>query len=301
MRKRLPLFLIAALLAVDIVLSILFVLPAQPSDPEPTEEDYLAVHFIDVGQADCALLYCGGEYMLIDGGNAADGTAVRQYLESLGVDKLDLMVATHPHEDHIGGLPTVLHYFETETVWTTEITYSNYTVRNFLEAAEAKDVPVLQPQLGETFLLGSAEVTVLGPVRTDYEDVNNLSLVLMVEFEDTRFLFTGDMELLAEGHMLDHWGEDFDWRADVLKAGHHGSYSSTGYRLLREVAPTWAVIPCGYQNEYGHPHESTLSRLRDAEVITFRMDLMSTVMALSDGQQIAFSWVNSNYAPAVPD
>jgi competence protein ComEC len=294
MKKVLPLLLILLLLVGCTVQ------PPETTAPTAAEEDYLTVHFIDVGQADCALLACGGEYMLIDGGNAADGYAVRSYLENAGVDKLDLMVATHPHEDHIGGLPTVLRFFETETIWTTEITYTNATVRNFLDAAEKQDVPVVQPQLGETFLLGSAKITMLGPVRTDYEDVNDLSLVLMVEFEDTRFLFTGDMEQLAEGHMLDHWGESFDWRADVLKAGHHGSYSSSGYRLLREVAPTWAVISCGYKNEYGHPHESTLSRFRDAEVTLFRLDLMSTVIALSDGQDIAFAWINSSYAPAIP-
>ena len=298
--KKYALYVLAVVM---VLLSYLLVLtlPAEPTAPTAGEDEYLAVHFIDVGQADCILLSCGDDYMLIDGGNAADGYAVRSYLENAGVDKLDLLVATHPHEDHIGGLPTVLTYFEAETIWTTEITYSNSTIRKFLEAADKQDAPVVQPTGGETFLLGSALVTVLGPVSTNYEDVNNLSLVLMVEFEDTRFLFTGDMETLAEGDMLDFWGEEFNWKADVLKVGHHGSYSSTGYRLLREVAPTWAVIPCGYQNEYGHPHENTLSRLRDAEVITFRMDLMSTVIALSDGETIAFSWMNSGYEPGIPN
>ena len=293
MRKLLPLLLILLLLCGCTVT------PPESTAPAP-QEDLLIVHFIDVGQADCILLSCGGEYMLIDGGNTADGLTVRNYLQQAGVDQLDLMVATHPHEDHIGGLPTVLQDFPTEMIWSTEITYSNYTVRNFLDTAEKKNVPVVQPELGQTFLLGSAEVTVLGPVRTDYEDVNDLSLVLMVEFEDSRFLFTGDMEQLAEGHMLDHWGEDFNWSADVLKAGHHGSYSSSGYRLLREVAPTWAVISCGFQNEYGHPHESTLSRFRDAEVTLFRLDLMSTVVALSDGQQISFAWTNPGHVPSIP-
>ena len=297
--KKYALYVLAVLMLFSYLLVI--ELPAEPTAPTAGEDEYLAVHFIDVGQADCILLSCGDEYMLIDGGNAADGYAVRSYLENAGVDKLDLLVATHPHEDHIGGLPTVLTYFEAETIWTTEITYSNSTIRKFLEAADKQDAPVVQPTGGETFLLGSALVTVLGPVSTNYEDVNNLSLVLMVEFEDTRFLFTGDMETLAEGDMLDFWGEEFNWKCDVLKVGHHGSYSSTGYRLLREVAPTWAVIPCGYQNEYGHPHENTLSRLRDAEVITFRMDLMSTVIALSDGETIAFSWMNSSYEPAIPN
>ena len=297
--KKYALYVLAVLMLFSYLLVI--ELPAEPTAPTAGEDEYLAVHFIDVGQADCILLSCGDEYMLIDGGNAADGYTVRSYLENAGVDKLDLLVATHPHEDHIGGLPTVLTYFEAETIWTTEITYSNSTIRKFLEAADKQDAPVVQPMGGETFLLGSALVTVLGPVSTNYEDVNNLSLVLMVEFEDTRFLFTGDMETLAEGDMLDFWGEEFNWKCDVLKVGHHGSYSSTGYRLLREVAPTWAVIPCGYQNDYGHPHENTLSRLRDAEVITFRMDLMSTVIALSDGETIAFSWMNSGYEPGIPN
>ena len=297
--KKYALYVLAVLMLFSYLLVL--TLPAEPTAPTAGEDEYLAVHFIDVGQADCILLSCGDDYMLIDGGNAADGYAVRSYLENAGVDKLGLLVATHPHEDHIGGLPTVLTYFEAETIWTTEITYSNSTIRKFLEAADKQDAPVVQPMGGETFLLGSALVTVLGPVSTNYEDVNNLSLVLMVEFEDTRFLFTGDMETLAEGDMLDFWGEEFNWKCDVLKVGHHGSYSSTGYRLLREVAPTWAVIPCGYQNDYGHPHENTLSRLRDAEVITFRMDLMSTVIALSDGETIAFSWMNSGYEPAIPN
>ena len=299
MKKHLLYWLAVAMVLLSYLLVL--TLPAEPTAPTAGEDEYLAVHFIDVGQADCILLSCGDDYMLIDGGNAADGYTVRSYLENAGVDKLDLLVATHPHEDHIGGLPTVLTYFEAETIWTTEITYSNSTIRKFLDAADKQDAPVVQPMGGETFLLGSALVTVLGPVSTDYEDVNNLSLVLMVEFEDTRFLFTGDMETLAEGDMLDFWGEEFNWKADVLKVGHHGSYSSTGYRLLREVAPTWAVIPCGYQNEYGHPHENTLSRLRDAEVVTFRMDLMSTVIALSDGETIAFSWMNSSYEPGIPN
>lgn len=268
-----------------------------PTQPEP---EYLTVHFIDVGQADCALLVCGGEAMLIDGGNAADGMDVTRYIQTLGIDKLDLVVGTHSHEDHIGGLATVLRNFDADTIWISDFTYTNATVNNFLNAAAAQRTPVTEVDPGETFDLGGAEVTVLGPVQSGYEDVNDLSLVLMVEFGESRFLFTGDMEQLAEGHMLDYWGEDFDWHADVLKIGHHGSYSSSGYRLLWEVAPTWGIISCGYQNEYGHPHESTLSRLRDAEVTIFRTDLMGTVIASTDGETIAFAWTNPSFAPYIP-
>lgn len=291
---------LAALLLLLLVLSGC----ARPQDPvtAPTasEEDYLVVHYIDVGQADCALLVCGDDAMLIDGGNAADGMDVVRYLQLLGICELDLVVGTHSHEDHIGGLAAVLQRIDAETIWTSEITYTNATVNNFLNAAAGQNTPITQPALGDTYALGDALVTVLGPVRTDYEDINDLSLVLMVEYGETRFLFTGDMEQIAEDDMLDYWGEDFDWHADVLKVGHHGSYSSSGYRLLREVAPTWGVIPCGYQNEYGHPHDSTLSRLRDAEVTIFRMDLMGTVIAASDGETIAFAWSNPAWQPSIP-
>lgn len=296
------------LLAVVLVLLTLCgcaIRPTEPTDASPTQTgasdgEYLVVHFLDVGQADCIFLTCGGETMLIDGGDRDDGMKVTRYLQSMGVETIDLVVGTHTHADHIGGLSTVLRYIPAQTVWSGEITYSNATVRNFLGAAEAQDTPVTQPELGEVYELGAATVTVLGPVRSGYEDINDTSLVLMVQYEDTRFLFTGDMELLAEDDMLDYWGEDFDWSADVLKVGHHGSYSSTGYRLLREVMPTWGVISCGYQNEYGHPHESTLSRLRDAQVSVFRIDRMGTVIAASDGQTIAFAWENGALQPEIP-
>ena len=276
--------------------------PQTPTTTAPTQpqKEYLSVHFIDVGQADCTLLVCGDDAMLIDGGNAADGLNVTRYLQHLGIEDLDLVVGTHAHEDHIGGLPTVLKNFDAETIWISYFPYTNATVNNFLNAAAAQKTPITETKLGDSFDLGGAKVTVLGPVQSRYDDVNDTSLVLMVEFGEIRFLFTGDMEQLAEGHMLDHWGEGFDWHADVLKAGHHGSYSSSGYRLLREVAPTWAIIPCGLNNEYGHPHESTLSRFRDAEVSIFRLDHSGTVIATTDGETLAFAWESGGYTPYIP-
>ncbi len=274
----------------------------QPPSTAPTvpEDEYLSVHFIDVGHADCALLVCGDSAMLIDGGNRDDGGRVVGYLQNMGIDKLDLVVGTHAHEDHIGGLASVLRYFDAENVWISEFTYSNYVVTDFLNAAAAQETPVTNAKPGDTFLLGAAKITVMGPVRYDYEDINDLSLVLMVEYGEVRFLFTGDMEQLAEGHMLDYWGESYDWHADVLKVGHHGSYSSTGYRLLRAVMPTWGIIPCELNNEYGHPHSGPLSRLRDAGVLIFRMDHSGTVIASTNGQSLAWAWGSSDYAPYIP-
>lgn len=279
--------------------------PAALPTEAPTEEatafawgtDTLTVHFIDVGQADCALLECGNSFALIDGGNAADGPQVVEYLESQGVQRLNLVVGTHPHEDHIGGLADVLAAYPADNVWSGPIPYTNSTVYAFLNAAKAQSKEVVKPQPGQTFRLGGALITVLGPVRTDYEDVNDLSLVLMVEFGQTRFLFTGDMERVAELDLIDSGA---DLKADVLKVGHHGSYSSTSYLFLREVMPTYGVISVGAANEYGHPHEEPLSRLKDADVIIYRTDKMFTVTAETDGEDIVFSWGNKYAAPWTP-
>ncbi len=268
---------------------------------EATQDSFdpgLTVHFLDVGQADCALIECDNSFALIDGGNTLDGPTVVTYLEQQGVQRLNLVVATHPHEDHIGGLPEVLKAFPADNIWSSDLPYRNSNVYALTEAVTAQSKQLQYPQPGFTFRLGSATITVLGPVHSNYEDVNNLSLVLMVEYGEIRFLFTGDMERDAEIELLDSGA---DVKADVLKVGHHGSYSSTSYRFLREVAPTYGVISVGAANDYGHPHEEPMSRLRDAEVTIFRTDKMYTVVAATDGQEIRFTWGNEYAKPWTPE
>jgi competence protein ComEC len=219
---------------------------------------------------------------------------VVEYLQDLGAESLELVVGTHPHGDHIGGLPDVLEAYPTDTVWTSQLPYTNDYVSDFRRAAGNRGLELEQPRPGDEFQLGSATIQVIGPLGLTYEDANNLSLVLMVEYGDHRFLFTGDMEELAEHELLD---AGVDLKADVLKVGHHGSYSSTCYRFLREVAPTYSVISCGAANDYGHPHEVTMSRLRDSDTIILRTDRMYTITAESDGANLTFSWENSFAKP----
>lgn len=303
MKKLLALFLILALLLGGCSLPA----PSRTTAPATAGTTQgggdglgLTVHFIDVGQADCALLECDGEYIIIDGGNVADSSLVVSYLERQGVTKLEAVIATHAHEDHVGGLPGVLAVYETEAVYAPTRTYSSGCFDDFLYYTDQQGLEVTIPGPGDVIEFGAATATVLGSVES-YADPNNTSIVLMVELGQTRFLFTGDMETQAENDMLEYWGEDFDWHADVLKVGHHGSETSTGYRFLNAVMPHWGVISVGEGNSYGHPHELPMSRLRDADVTVYRTDLLGGIVAVSDGSTITFSWHNSAATPEEPD
>lgn len=276
----------------------------QPPAPLPTETaretqalpgDF-AIHYIDVGQADAALVLCDGEAMLIDGGNVADGQLLVSYLQQQGVTELSAVVCSHAHEDHVGGLASVLAVYPTEAVYAPTRTYASNCFDDFLYYTDQQGLTVTIPAPGDSFFLGSAEVTVLGPVKS-YPDPNDTSIVLRIVYGDTAFLFTGDMETGAEGDLLDHW-DGSDLTCDVLKVGHHGSSTSSSYRFLYEIDPDYAVILVGADNTYGHPHEEVVSRLRDAAVPIFRTDTLGTVVASSDGTQVTLTWENQNADPA---
>ena len=261
------------------------------------ENSTFEIHFIDVGQADAALVLCDGKAMLIDGGNAEDSSLLYTYLKNHNISHLDYVIGTHAHEDHIGGLAGALNYASVGTAYCPATSYDTKAFGNFVKALDKHGVSITVPSTGDSFTLGSAACTILA-VNTDSSDPNNTSIVLRIVYGDTSFLFTGDAERVVEQAILNR-GTNIN--STVLKVGHHGSETSTSYVWLREIMPQYAVISVGKDNDYGHPHESTLSRLRDAEVVTFRMDLMSTVIALSDGETIAFSWMNSGYEPAIPN
>jgi len=296
MKKLILLLLLLSLTLTGCVVYIGDSTLSLPTAPSVPEGEYLRVHFIDVGQADCALVESGGQYMLIDGGNVEDGQLVVSYLMDQGVQELAYVVCSHAHEDHVGGLPSVLAVFPTENVLSPTTTYSSGCFDDFMHDADQQDLTVQIPKPGDSFLLGGAVVTVYGPVKS-YAETNDTSIVMKVVFGETSFLFTGDMETAAENDMLDYWEGKDSLHADVLKVGHHGSDTSTGYRFLYEVSPTYGVISVGTGNTYGHPHDEPMSRLNDAGVTLFRTDMLGTVIALSDGREISFTWENQSADP----
>ena len=255
-----------------------------PGRAQPGEGSSFQVHFIDVGQADSALVICDGHYMLIDGGNAGDSDLVYAYLERHGAERLDYMVASHAHEDHIGGLSGALNYAKVGTALCPVTEHSSKVFENMVKYLEEQGKSLTVPAPGDRFSLGSAQVEILGPVK-EYDNTNDTSIVLRIDYGETSFLFTGDMETGAEEDLIQS-GADLE--ATVLKVGHHGSDTSTGYQFLREVMPKYGVISVGEGNKYGHPSDEVLSRLRDAGTEVYRTDMQGHVIAESDGKTVTF-------------
>lgn len=256
----------------------------QGSEATSAGESSFQITFLDVGQADAALIECDGETLLIDGGNAADSNLIYSVLTKKGITHLDYVICTHAHEDHVGGLSGALQAATAGVVYSPVTSYSSKAFKNFAAAVEAQGLSLTVPTAGDVFSVGSANVVILGPVK-EYTDTNNTSIVVQILYGNTSYLFTGDMERAAELDLID---SGVDLKSDVLKVGHHGSSTSSSYVFLNEVLPDYAVISCGTNNSYGHPHEEVLSRLADAEVELYRTDLQGDITLTSDGEQIWF-------------
>ena len=263
-----------------LILALFFVFPSGAL----SESTSFAIHFLDVGQGDCALILCDGQAMLIDGGEASHSSKVYAYLKEHGVDHLNYIVASHAHADHVGGLSGALNYATVDVALCPELDYDTKTFQSFVKYLGQQNVAITLPRAGDFFELGSATVQILAPLG-DYEDPNDISIVMKVVYGETSFLFTGDATRIAEADILD---AGYDLSAIVLKVGHHGSDTSTSYPFLREIMPKYAIISVGKDNEYGHPTDNTLSRLRDADVQVFRTDQQGTVICVCDGKTVSF-------------
>lgn len=245
----------------------------------------LTVTWLDIGQGDAAVIQCGGQAMLIDGGKPEKSSYIYAWLQQHDLSYLDVIVATHVDADHIGGLSGALNYASVGTAYCPVTTGTTETFQSFVKYLAQRGKQITVPTAGETFALGGAQVQILGPLRRA-EDSNDNSIVLKVSFGATSFLFTGDAERAEEQDLLN---AGVNLQSTVLKVGHHGSDTSTSYPFLRAVAPKYAVISVGTGNSYGHPTEAVLSRLRDAGVTTFRTDMQGEITAVSDGQTVNFS------------
>jgi competence protein ComEC len=244
----------------------------------------LKVTFIDVGQADSILIQIpNGKNILIDAGNNEDAEQIITFLKNQGIRRLDSVIGTHPHEDHIGSLDKVIKTFEIGEILMPKVTTNTQTFKDVLTAVQDKGLKIKEAKAGIKLDWGAE---VLAPISSKYEDLNNYSVVLRFVYGQNVFLFTGDAEEVSEREMI---SSSYSLKADVLKVGHHGSSSSTTPEFLKRVSPKYAVISVGKDNTYGHPAADIINRLKKSGAEVYRTDLMGTIVAESDGTQVTLT------------
>lgn len=276
-----PIFLIVAALLYQPVKG-LFVSKEKPVETK-ADGGSLTVSYIDVGQGDATLIQKGNFSMLIDAGKNEKGQMVVSYLKKKGIKKLNILVGTHPDSDHVGGLDDVINNVQVDTVYLPEAKKQTKTYRDVESALKSVNKTAQMPEIGKEYRFEkNVVIRFLGPLK-NYKEANNNSLVVQLAYGKNRFLFMGDAEEKAEEDMIK---ENYDLECDVLKVGHHGSYTATGDNFLTKADPAYAVISAGKDNSYGHPHVATLAKLEDDDVQIYRTDTMGTIEAVSDGNQI---------------
>lgn len=243
------------------------------------------IHFLDVGQGDAILVVCDGAAMLVDGGPAGQSQLLYAYFRHHKINNLETVVCTHPHGDHIGGIPGALAYTGTKRALCS---FSEYDTERFADFVKyLKGIEIEIPRPGDTFMLGSATVTVLAPISADETNLNNNSIVLKITYGETSFLLMGDAEFAEEESIL---LSGTDLKCDLIKIGHHGADTATSEKLLQEAAPRFAVISVGKDNRFGHPTERTLNLLDGQGITTFRTDSAGHIVCTSDGTELSFSF-----------
>ena len=262
------------------------------SIPAPEKGRELQIQYLDAGQADATLIRLpNGQTMLIDAGGNATADRLVEYIAKQGVKRIDFLIGTHPHEDHIGGMDDVIHAFDIGTVIMPDVSHTTRTYEDVLDALLEKELRVTRPEPGDTYSLGEADFTILSPATDIAEqaakdgDLNNLSVGIRLAFGSNAFVMCGDAEAPSEKAMTE---SGLSLKADVLKLGHHGSSTSTCDEFLQAVSPSCAVISCGTDNSYGHPHRETMEKLSASGIRVYRTDEQGTLIATSDGSQITW-------------
>ena len=242
------------------------------------QEDLL-IDYIDVGQADSILIRNQDKVMLIDAGTNEAGETVVNYLENLGITKIDYLIGTHPHEDHIGGLDDVINKFDIGQIYMPKIETTTKTFEDVLEAIENKKLTVIAPNKGDEIVLGQATGEFMTEPILDKDNLNVSSLIFRLEFGDNSFLFMGDAE--EENEKTISWP-----KTDVLKVGHHGSSTSSSEEFLKQVQPQYAIIMVGEDNSYGLPTQEIIDKLNTIGSTIYRTDENGTIQLTSDGNTI---------------
>ena len=255
---------------------------------EPSEN--LLIEYIDVGQADSSLIYLpNGEIMLIDAGGNSTANKLSEYLsEEKGIEKIDYLIGTHPHEDHIGGLDVIINNFDIGELYMPKLADSSVpttkTYNDVLDSIINKNLKANQGIAGVNIINeDDLKIDIIAPNNEKYSDLNNYSIAIKITYGEKSFLFMGDAEELSENEILEN---GYDVKADVIKCGHHGSHSSSSEEFINAVNPDYAIISCGVDNSYGHPHSETLENFENHNITYYRTDKQGTIYLHCDGRKI---------------
>lgn len=278
-----------------IAIILLFQLLSNHSKPDikTVYNGKLTVDFIDIGQGDAILIQSPqGVTMLIDAGDNSEEDHMVQYLQDKGIQRLDYVIGTHPHADHIGGLDKVILKFDIGEIYMPKVSHTTKTFKDVLLAIKQKGYKVQTAKAGVILDLGEdIGVQMLAPVSDSYENLNNHSAVIRLSYGETSFLFTGDAEKTSEYEMIEG---RYPLQSTVLKVGHHGSNTSTTDEFLEAVAPSFGVIFSATDNSYGHPHKEIIKRLEEANVTYYDTQIHGTITAITDGQTIEWTTEGSS-------
>lgn len=249
-------------------------------------EGEVSFHFIDVGQADAALICTTEGNILIDAGTGSSETDLKTYLDSKGVKDIEYAIFTHPHEDHIGGADMIMEKYNVKNVILPNKKHDSQTFNKMMNNIEKSKAEMHYAKPNDTYTVGDLKLTILAPQKDGYSELNDYSVVVRVDYGATSALFTGDAEALSEEEMLKAYLLDNKLDCDLLKVGHHGSNSSSTQAFLDKVSPKMAVISCGKDNDYGHPTGEILDRLKKSQVPYYRTDLEGSIVFVSNGESI---------------
>ena len=238
----------------------------------------IAVHFVDVGQGDCAVICTSEGNIIVDAGTNSSEDEMLAYIDKLGIKSFKYAIFTHPHEDHIGGADAIMKNYSVENVIIPDFAATSKTYLNMMDSIEQSgaDVKVIEANEEYQFTVGSLVANVLGPVEID-NDLNNASIVMRVEYGKTSLLFMGDAEVSSEELLLQKY-KFGKLRSDIIKLGHHGSETSSSLNFLQAVSPSVAIISCGVDNTYGHPHAKILHRLESEGIAYHRTDKEGSIV-----------------------
>ena len=257
-------------------------------DSKVPKDSKLMISYMDVGQGDGAYIKVNGNDILIDAGPRSNSKELLEQLKAKSIDDFELVIATYPHEDHIGGMVDVFKEYEVKSFYSPKITHTTKTYENLVKAVKDEGLKTKELKGGMVIDLGEgAKFEVFTPQKSEYEELNDYSPIMKLSFGDTSYLFTGDAEKLAEEEALAKYKTSLD--SDVIKFGHHGSSSSSSNAFIEAVSPKYGIISCAKDNKYGHPHRETLDIIKKYTIKTFRTDTDGEIILTSDGKSINFN------------